>query len=358
MNTAFRRLPRLRWGAILGSALAVLLLTAGGLEITLAHQGYHANLADSFPLWERQRQRVDRLGARALVLVGNSRMFMDIDLGELRRKTGFEPVQLAVGGGSFLPVLEDLAKDPEVTGTILVNFESQELHPIRSDLAASYVAQRRPGRDEGDWDFVNMEAALTDQLHSGLRSYADGSRPLSALLLRAMDPHPSDQYVKTLPDREQMTDFSAARLPALYYVRTIHEFRLPPPMPLHADLEQKREAIERAIATLGPDDAVAFQARLPALADLVTAIRQHGGRVIFVRLPRSGYLQEIDDRRFPRPLFWDRFTASVGAPALNFEDVPALRSFHCPDGSHLDMSSRVEFTGALVQALHLGGDAR
>ena len=340
---------------MLGAALAALLLTAVALELELAHKGFQPNLADSFPLWERQRERVDRLGRRALVLVGDSRMVIDIDLNELRKDTGLEPVQLGVSGASFLPVLQDLAKDQRLKGTVLVNVEPQELRPAPGDLAAAYIAQRPPSYGDWAWDFANIEAGLSDELHSRLRSYADGSRPLSALLLRATDPDPKPQYSMTLPDREQITDFRYARLPLLYYVRTIHEFRLPPPMPPHASLEQQRQAIERGIATLGPDDVDAYRPRLAMLAQLVAAIQQHGGKVILVHLPRTGYLKEVDDKRFPRSWSWDPLTTWHGVQTLNFEDVPALKRFECPDGSHIDGSERAAFTAALADALQPAG---
>jgi hypothetical protein len=355
LSTPLQRLPRRRWVPILGAALAVAVLTGVGLELDLAHEGFRPNLADSFPLWERQRQRVDRLGSRAVVLVGDSRVLIVLDLSELRGRTGLEPVQLGVGGASFLPVLQDLAKDPEANGTLLVNFEPQELRPVGNDPAAAYEAQRLPSEGGHGWDFADAEAVLTDQLHAHLRSYADGARPLASLLLRAADTTAMKQYVMTLPDRELVADFSLAKLPRLYYVRAIDEFRLPPPIPHHASLEQQRQAIESGIAALGPDDASAYRPRLAMLAQLVAAIQQHGGKVIFIRLPRTGYLREIDDTRFPHSWAWDPLTTWRGVQTLNFEDVPALDRFDCPDGSHLDMRSRTAFTAALVQALHLQG---
>lgn len=351
MNSAARRLPQLRWLPVLGGALGLFLGAAIGLEADLAHQGFRPNLADSFPLWERQRQRADRLGPRALVLVGNSRMLIDMDLGELRRDIGLEPVQLAVGGASFLPVLQDLAKDPAMSGTVLVNFEPQELEVSPRDLAASYVAERGPAPGDLPWDFAGIEASLSDEVHAHLRSYADGSRPLSALLLRSMDTDATPQYVTMLPDREEVADFSLAKLPRLYYVRAVHEFRFPPAIPPGMRLEQQRDAIEAAIAALRPDDPRALRTQLPHLTSLVDAIQRHGGRVIFIRLPRSGYLREIDAKRFPRTLFWDPLAALPGIQSLDYEDVPALTSFVCPDGSHLDYRDRERFTQALAAAL-------
>lgn len=336
----------------------MLSLTVVSLEIRLAHQGFRPNLSDSFPLWERQRQRADRLGPQALVLAGNSRVLTDLDLGELRRGSGLEPVQLGVGDSSFLPVLQDLAKDPKVSGTLLVNFEPRELHPVGDDPAAAYEAQHLPSQGGYGWDFADTEAGLTNWLHANLHSYADGARPLTSLLMRATGPQARMQYVKVLPDREELVDFSLTREPDLYYVRAIHDFPTWPTPPENATLAQVRATIEQAIATLSSADPRAYSGQYAAVADLVAAVRQHGGRVVFVRLPRCGYLRQIDDKRFPRKQFWDPLTQIPGVQTLDFEDVPALAAFKCPDGSHLDMRDKAAFTRALLDALKLGDSRR
>jgi len=358
LSTALQRLPRLRWAAILGTALAVLALTVCSLELRLARQGFQPNLSDSVALWARQRQRADRLGSRALLLVGDSRVLTDLDLGELRRISGLEPVQLGVGEASFLPVLQDLAKDPKVSGTLLVNFEPQELHPVGDDPAAAYEAQYHPSRAGYDWDFADMEATLTDELHVHLRSYADGARPLTSLLMRASGPPARSQYITVLPDREELADFSLVKEPALYYVRAIRDFPTWPVPPEHATLEEVQATIEYALVTLRPADPLAYRSQYSHLAGLVAAIGRHAGRVVFVRLPRCGYLQLIDDRRFPRRSFWDPLQDLPGVQTLNFEDVPALVAFRCPDGSHLDKGDKTAFTRSLADALQLGDGRR
>jgi hypothetical protein len=73
--------------------------------------------------------------------------------------------------------------------------------------------------------------------------------------------------------------------------------------------------------------------------------------VVFVVLPRTGLVAEIERRQYPRDRFFDPFLMAVGVPGLHFEDVPALRQVHCPDGSHLDYRDRASFTAALVRAL-------
>ena len=96
-----------------------------------------------------------------------------------------------------------------------------------------------------------------------------------------------------------------------------------------------------------------YEASARVLAAQAAALRARGARVYFVMMPESGLVKEMDDRWFPRAQFWDRFVRLVGTPALHFEDVPAMRSLVCPDGSHLDYRERRAFTAALAEALRL-----
>jgi hypothetical protein len=335
---------------VLGGGLAIAAAFIGIMEMRLAIRGFQPSVIDSPRSWIRQRERADALGERALILVGSSRVLLDLDLETLRRETGLEPVQLAVDGSSFVPVLKGLAEDPQVRGTILVDLAQNVLTiPARPDAAYDYQAQY--ARDHGALpDFDSSEAYLTDLLHGRLRSYADGTRPLTALRLRILQKDPTAQYLRMLPDREVLADYSHVPQPAFYYNRVIRNLGQQVPIEgrSYKDIEQDFAA---RIAALPPFDEHLFLDSLPALADMTRTIQAHGGKVIYATFPTSGYVRLIDDKRFPRPLFWDRFTAAVAAPHLNFEDVPALRGFYCPDGSHLDYHARPAFTRALAQAL-------
>jgi hypothetical protein len=353
ISSSDRRLPRLRWFTVLGGGLAIAAAFVGIMESRLAIRGFRPSVIDSPRSWIRQRERADTLGEHALILVGSSRVLLDLDLDTLRRETGFEPVQLAVDGSSFVPVLKGLAEDPRVRGTILVDLAENVLTvPAKPDAAYDYQAAFEHGRSALP-DFEGSEAHLADWLHGWLRSYADGARPLTALRLRILRKDPTPQYLRMLPDREVLADYSQVPQPAFYYNRVIRNLGQAVPMAGRTSQDIERDFAAR-IAALPPFDDRLFLDSLPALADMTQAIQTHGGKVIYVTFPTSGYIRLIDDTRFPRPLFWDRFTAAVAAPELNFEDVPELRATYCPDGSHLDMHSRAHFTAALVQALHLG----
>jgi hypothetical protein len=55
----------------------------------------------------------------SLVVIGDSRGWYDVDLGELEKGLGKRPIQLAGGGMCGFPVLEDLANDKSFHGTII-----------------------------------------------------------------------------------------------------------------------------------------------------------------------------------------------------------------------------------------------
>lgn len=347
------RLPRARWGVVLAGGLVLFAAFAALLEMRLAVRGFKPSVIDSAPLWIKERRRVDTLGTRALILVGSSRVLLDTDLEVLRMETGLEPVQLAVDGSSFVPVLRDLAGDPEVKGTVLVDLAQNVLTlPVQYDAAYAYETAYQRSLADPLPDFSKSEAYLAGILRGHLRSYSDGARPLTALRTRVLANGPTPQYLRMLPDREILADYSQVPQPAFYYARVIRNLgqAVPTEGRSYRDIETD---FSKRIATLKPYDNTLFLQALPAMAEMTRSIQAHGGRVIYATYPTGGYVRAMDDKRFPRDLFWDRFTAAVYAPHLNFEDVPALRSFYLPDGSHLDYHERARFTEALVRSLGL-----
>ena len=351
ISNSDQRLPRLHWQVVLGG-LAILIAFVSVMELRLAARGFQPDIVDSSRAWSRERARVDDLGSRALIMVGSSRVLLDPDFQVLRQETGLEPVELGIDGSSFMPVLKGLAADPKVTGTIVVDLGPNILaEPVRWDAAYAYETDYERHRLALP-DFARSEAYLSDLVHGHLRSYADGTRPLTALRLRILQKDPTPQYLRMLPDREMPADYSQVPQPQFYYARVIRNLGQSVPLAGRDYRDVERDLAAR-IAALPPADDKLYLASLPAMRDITRAIQAHGGHVIYTSFPTSGYVRQMDDRRYPRALFWDRFAAAVPAPAVNFEDVPALRAVYCPDGSHLDYHARPAFTHALVQALHL-----
>jgi len=348
-----RAIPPGRWLLAIASAGFFLLMFVAAMEWRLAIRGFSATVVDSDALWLEQRQKAGDLGNKALILVGASRIQLDLDLDVLHEQTNLVPVQLAVDGGAFTPVLDSLANDPRVTGTLLVGYQDDELNKADGPGRAAQL--------EAAWeqytmhaklpDFASTESVLTDALHYRLRSYADGARPLTSLTSRLLDGNATPQYLITLPDRSRLADYQRVAMPDFYYSRVIRNLGEEVPLRDGMSWNDVATLVQGRIELLNPVEKVAYDDHLRHIASMVKMIEQRGGKVIFVVMPRSGMVKEIDDKRFPRADFWNEFAARVGAESLNVEDYPDLSAFQCPDGSHLDYHDRARFTEILARTI-------
>ena len=65
----------------------------------------------------------------------------------------------------------------------------------------------------------------------------------------------------------------------------------------------------------------------------------------------SGARREAEERRFPRPLYWDRLVGRAGAVAVHYADHAELSGLTCYDGSHLDSRSAAAFSRGFATVL-------
>ena len=256
---------------------------------------------------------------------------MGMDLDVLEERTGLAPVQLAISAAPFVPVLEHLARDERVTGTVLVSFH-----------AGNFVLSTRASRTERwieDHDarhvgrasvfYQPLEDALKSGLAAVLQSFGTSVRPQQML-----DGTGGGGYLRTLPDRSQQADYSKTDADLAYRRRL--------------ELVLGGEVPERFSL---PD----FEERLDRFRVSVQRIFDRGGRVIFIRFPTTKRIAEIDEARFPRAEFWNRFVNRVPGDKLHFADHPSLSAFDLPDGVHLDVRDQPAFTHALLDALARAG---
>jgi hypothetical protein len=338
---------------VLVGAACIWLLFVAVMELRLFARGFKPTIVDSDRLWMVERRRAADLGERALIVVGGSRAQLSLDLETLRRRTGKIPVQLAIDGSSFMPVLKGLAEDPGVVGTVLVDYTDHVIaEPDRRDEADRLEAlyERRGARLRVP-DFQTTEAILGDLLHDHLRSYADGARPLTSLLVRILQPGATPQYIVTLPDRSRLADYRRVAMPGFYYGRVLRNLGQDVPMAPGSSWADLDAEIRKRVDRIAPVESPAFLDNSRRIAGWARAIEARGGRVIFFVPPMSGLVRAINDKQFPRERYWDPFAKIVGGHASHFEDVPAMASLVCPDGSHLDYRDRARYTDALVTAL-------
>ena len=195
-SSSNRSPPNFPWRPVWVGALAITAIFVGVMELRLLLRGFPTTSVDSELSWLRQRERASKLGENALILLGASRMQCDIDIDTLRQRTNLEPLQLAIDGNSFLPVLAGLAADPNVRGTVIISFTDEQVagpekviaNSGRSDTAGTYESDFQHHRYSNVVNFETSEAMLTDSVHSHLRSYADGARPITSLMKRILVP--------------------------------------------------------------------------------------------------------------------------------------------------------------------------
>ena len=353
-SSSKRHLPQVPWLQILGLAGLIAITAVIILEERLSQLGYQPTISDSSARWLKERARASELGERALILVGASRIQLGMDLDVLRARTGLEPVQLALDGSTFTPILEGLAKDSSIRGTILVDYYD---HAVGARGGVAGQLQRRYEEAGGFRKYIaqpaqEIEEGLTQWLKERLRVYADGAKPLTALIWRAIPgSRAQPQYLVTRPDRARLADYSLVSMPDFYLQRVIRT--------LGANLNPQSPGIEaelaRKISAISPVNNSEFSQETKIIAHTLSTIRSNGGKVIFVAMPTSGMVQEIEKQRYPRELFWDRFINESGAKGIHSSYESGLKDFKCPDGSHLDTRDRARFTHTLIDVLDLVG---
>jgi hypothetical protein len=342
------------WGPILGVALAVFILFAVWMEWQLVRRGFVPTIIDSQERWETERARASQLGKKALILIGASRIQLDIDLDLLREKTGLEPVQLALDGSTWMSVLAGLAADPEIRGTIIIDYYDDNIGVYggaAEKLQRDY--EKQTGKSFVLLPYKHSEKFLTEWVHERLRSYADGASPLNSFLFKIWNANKESTFVTTYLDRSRSADYARIKMPDYYYSRVARNLGMELPI-INADTES---VLRQRISLLKPADNAEFVQRVAAVKKLVDTIQARGGRVMFLAMPSSGMVREIEERKYPIDKFWKRFVEVIGVPAVRSNDNKLIGNFICPDGSHLDMRDRERFTLAMTYALGINRHA-
>jgi hypothetical protein len=343
-----RPIPALPWrGMTVVVALIVMAATAAW-ELYCCSLGYAPTLNDNEDLWTLARRK---LQPESLVIIGDSRGWFDLDLDELQKGLGKRPLQLAAGGTCGFPILADLVNDQNFHGTIICSmvprlffappgsppFERGEkvVRRFHNQTLAQRVSQYLAMPLEEHIAFLKQEdlnlGALLDRLPVA-------NRP-GALVPPRLPPYFStvdrERRSRMIPECADSEGALAKKIQQIW----IPLFTPPPPpsyIPKDKFMSQMRDAVE---------------ARFRDITAAEEKLRARGGKIVFVRLPVSGKLKQIEDQITPRPVFWDPLLERTGAPGIYFEDYQELAAFKCPEWSHLSAGDSVEFTKRLIPHL-------
>lgn len=340
-----RVIPDLPWRQLALTAALLTALAAVAWEIHARHLGYGPTLNDTPDLWAQERSKVK---PDSTVIIGDSRALFDLDLGVLEQGLGRRPIQLALAGSCAYPVLADLVADKNFHGTVICSLlpalwlvpagpplenSKNALKHWRNWTPAQRASNQLAMLFEEHLASLKQEDLTLDQL---LKKLPIANRP------NAQVPPKLPPYFQTTERDRQTRMFAGCAQPGPLQDRVkfgwIPLFTPPPPpsyVPRDVFLKGVGAAIEK---------------RFKDTAEAVHKLRARGGKIVFVRFPNSGELQELEDRATPRAGPWTRIINETGAPGLYYSDYPEL-IFNCPEWSHLSAPDAVLFTKRLVPHL-------
>jgi hypothetical protein len=330
-----RDIPLRPWSRIaLGAALLSVLLIACW-DAYWRSFGVTPDYHNSNGEWAQQRRRVDDGERGKTVLLGDSRVLFDVQLPVWEQVTGERPIQLAMEGTSAVPMLEDLAADPNFTGRLVVGVAPQVFFggmAFRGDVVR-YFHKESPSQRIGNW--------LSMHLLEPYFAFYDEDFKLNKVIKRQNWPArpgvPPYRDVRKLSvseaDRntnvwDKVTTDASYRELAQSIWRQF--FTAPPGMETP---ERARKLIDKQIAR-----AVAAVAKL----------RARGVTVVFVRPPSGGEYYAFEQRYFPRAETWDQLLRRAGVRGVHFDDYPQLQGYYLPEWSHIAAPDAARFTAALV----------
>jgi hypothetical protein len=305
--------------------LAALLCVAvlGLWEWTLRDLGFTPIVRNDPRAWRVARARVTPEGT---VLLGTSRIQSAVDpaaWAEAWPESGV-PVQLAVAGGSPLPVLDELAADPSFRGLAVVELLPRMVFDASGDSERDSVRMLAGWHGEYGRPAEMAESLLQVEVS---RRVTFRSLPTRRLVYRAFlrENRPAPPYYTMDARRFLQLDFE------------------------RADVDDRVAEITENISRRGrPATDDEREAILERIERAVAAIRSRGGSVVFVHLPHSGAVREIEERRYPPERYWRSFVERNIAPVIHFERDRELSRFELPDGSHIDRRRTQAFTRVLV----------
>jgi hypothetical protein len=271
------------------------------------------------------------------VLVGSSRMLFDVQLPMWEKVTGERPIQIAIEGTSAVPVLEDLAADPNFTGRVVAGVASDLFFTgfaFRGDVIP-YFHKESPSKRVGNW--------LSRQFIEPYFAFDDFDFALGAVMKR--QPWPERDGVPTRFDVRKLLTQESDRNSHLWskletdaeyreLARTIWAQRFDGPPPPSMDTPEKLQKIA--------------DTQIQRAVDAAAKLRARGVKVLFVRPPTAGRYLEFDDKFFPRERTWDALLARTGAPGIHFKDYPELQGYELPEWSHIKAADADRFTEALA----------
>jgi hypothetical protein len=251
---------------------------------------------------------------------------------------------LACVGSSPLPILDNLANDPNFKGKLVVDvteilfFSEEPMVFMRTSKNLKYYKDRTPAQRASFWLNHKMEGvfAFLDKDRLSLNAKLDELQLHNRKDVFEFPLFPPDFGRVRFNRQEYMTERFLKDTAQQNQVRNIW-------------------ALLGKMSKTPPVSGAKLDSIIGAVKKSVDKIKARGGDVLFVRTPSSGPFLMGENMGYPREKYWDKLIAAVGCPGIHFMDHPETSHFQCPEFSHLSPADAVKFTRLLVPLMEQQG---
>ncbi|MBK8548009.1 MAG: hypothetical protein IPL63_11750 [Saprospiraceae bacterium] len=312
-------------------------------EVSWRSKGRIPDLSDDKFLWAEKRAQVENLDKNSVVIIGSSRVLFNLQLPEWEKLTGTKPIQLATAGGHAVPVLEDIVKNTDYSGTLIVG-------------VTPGIFFSKPSKESRSWGRTQKRV---DYYHK--RTYADRLNHFLSIPLQ------NNLAFLSAAENEWADDIDLKSLlrATKWGVRTGRENDPPFNSFQYLDIDRNTRMSHKCAhdtaftntvkrvwkfhnekAKKSPkDEAVLY------VEKLVKKFEDRGGNLIFLQSPSTGFYKEQEAKNQPREEFWDVLIQKTGVKGYHYEDYESLKNFDCPEWSHLSGEDADRFTHAFLNIL-------
>ena len=342
----YRDVPDRNWGQAWLICVVLAAAAVVGWEIKAREMQHLPGDYDGFTnftaQWAEERRKLDEPdhGFR-VVLLGSSRLLWAADLDILEQGLGTRPLQLTIAGTSPALFLEDVVENTDFDGLVLVGvtpflfnrlnegyFGGEALRWYRSPSPSELIGHRIHVVLSHHLGFLDDGFKLFHLIdHYSSFTDRDGAWDLNAGEWK-LGNHYADRQTDMWAPIEVEGSFDNEQMLAFWMLGLSR-----PP----EDEERMAEMSSTAVEFFAP---------------LVTAMRERGGDVVFIRMPGSGKYLDHDLATRYRELTWDPMAEGVDALWINSMDYAELSTdLEIPEWSHLSRKSQDDFSRRVVPIL-------
>ena len=321
--------------------VVIVIAVVGTWEIFLRHKGVDASYDDAPALFAHARTRVYQSASQATVFIGSSRMKYDLNITTWEQDTHTEAVQLSCIGSTPIPVLADLANDPQFKGRLVVDvteilfFSNNPFFAERPAKGLKYYKDFTPAQ--------KASLGLDRVVESQLVFLDKDNYSLNAELDKLEIPNRPGFFAMPLfPMEFERTGFSR---------QSYMQEKMVTDTNLQNRVKNIWDFLGNAMRAAPPTSENELEDIFNTVKISVDKIKARGGEVIFTRTPSSGRFLMGENMGFPRAKYWDKLLSVTGCSGIHFADYPLLSQLVCPENSHLSPAGSVVYTQSLISIL-------